>query len=59
MAREAKAEFLGHQVVVRISAMDTISTKLYIDGVVVDSCERPSGGGSLVRGAITESGRLI
>jgi hypothetical protein len=54
MAREAKAEFLGHQIVVRIAAMDSISTKLYIDGVVADSCQALMGRGTLVMGVITK-----
>jgi hypothetical protein len=57
MAREAKAEFLGHQIVVRIAVMDNISTKLYIDGVVADSCQALMGRGSIMMGVITESGK--
>jgi hypothetical protein len=57
MAREDKAEYLGHQIVVTIAATDNFSTKLYIDGVVADSCQTLMSRGTIVMGVITENGK--
>lgn len=57
MAVEAKAEFLGHQIAVRIAFMNEPAVKLYIDGVVVDTNTTGKGKGSIVRGVITENGK--
>jgi hypothetical protein len=54
MAREAKAEFLGHQIVVRNVA---ISTKLYIDGALADSCQTLMDRGTIMMSVITENGK--
>ncbi len=53
---EAKVEFKGHQIAVRISSMDDPSSKLYIDGKVVDSCKVQSGKGALLRGGLEHDG---
>jgi hypothetical protein len=58
MAREAKCLFSGHEIIVRISVMDDPTTKLYIDGKVVDTCKSNVGKGSIVRGSIEKSGTI-
>ena len=54
MPIEVKRSFAGHQMAVRISAFDQNSSKLYIDGKVVDTTSNQFGRGTLLRGVITE-----
>jgi hypothetical protein len=53
MAIEVKANFHGHNIAVSIAAFDTTSSKLYIDGAVVDTASRQSSPfGALLRGSL-------